>query len=238
MRQREVRVGDARRGQRADGEVEPVGHVPAFAKRIGDRPDQYEADRGSRDDGEVFFLDGVPDRTEEARDHGREGQRGEYPRMALWAVVLLVAFWVIVFFMQRAIGPSLEESKASGGGEGASQVKVACWNHYYPAEGEAPDYLAAPRHCLWYKRGAVTLFDGAVRGKKLEWEWGKQRATAEGRVKVEGVGDEFGEGRTRLLKPVVSCDRTVFSKIRYKVRSPEGRREGEYPIYTCGTRPN
>ena len=74
MRQREVRVGDARRGQRADGEVEPVDHVPAFAKRIGGRPDQYEGDRGSRDDGEVLFLGGVLDRPEHAPEHGHDGQ--------------------------------------------------------------------------------------------------------------------------------------------------------------------
>src|SRR5215510_8632173 len=69
MRQRELRVGDARRGQRADGEVEPVDHVPAFAKRIDDRPDPYEAHPGSRDDGEVLLLAGVLHRLEHALKH-------------------------------------------------------------------------------------------------------------------------------------------------------------------------
>jgi hypothetical protein len=36
---------------------------------------------------------------------------------------------------------------------------------------------------------------------------------------------------------VESCGRTVFSKLRYKTRSPEGKREGEFPIYTCRSRP-
>ena len=35
--EREIRVSDARRGQRADGEVEPVGHAPALAEGIRDR---------------------------------------------------------------------------------------------------------------------------------------------------------------------------------------------------------
>jgi hypothetical protein len=74
MRQREVRVGDARRGQRADGELEPVDHVPAFAKRIGDRPDHYEGDRGSRDDGEVLFLGGVLHCPQHAPERGQDGQ--------------------------------------------------------------------------------------------------------------------------------------------------------------------
>ena len=158
-------------------------------------------------------------------------------RMALWAVVILVALWVIAFFLQRAV-VTAEQSKASVDGEasqaGEKKIKVACWNHYFPAENEQPDFLAAPRKCLWFKRKAVTYFDGAVLGKKLEWEWGDQRATAEGRVKVQGVGDDFGEGRVRLFKPVESCGRTVFSKLRYKTRSPDGR-EGEFPIYTCST---
>ena len=33
-----------------------------------------------------------------------------------------------------------------------------------------------------------------VLGKKLEWEWGDRHATAEGRVKVEGVGDKVRRG--------------------------------------------
>jgi hypothetical protein len=36
--ERQVRVGNARGGQRRDREVEGVDHVPAVAERIGDRP--------------------------------------------------------------------------------------------------------------------------------------------------------------------------------------------------------
>jgi hypothetical protein len=118
----------------------------------------------------------------------------------------------------------------------ASEPKVACWNHYFPFESEPPDFIAAPRKCLWYKRGAENYAEGALLARKLRWRWDDDRATAKGRLKVPSVGRDFGPGRVELISPVESCGRTVFSRLRYKLRDSRGRMTGGYPIYTCRSR--
>ncbi len=126
---------------------------------------------------------------------------------------------------------------AAAGGVDAPPVggktKVACWNTYFPFEPEGPDFFAKPLKCLWFKRGADTYAEGALLGKRLEWDWTARHATAEGRVKLPGTGREFGRGHVRLLKPTESCGRTVFSQLRYRVRGDNRVLKGGFPVYTC-----
>lgn len=113
------------------------------------------------------------------------------------------------------------------------RTKVACWNHYFPFESEGPDFYGEPSQCLWYKRKADTYAEGALQGKRLEWDWTARRATAEGRLKLPGTGRDFGRGRVRLLDPVHSCGRSVFSRLSYRVRGDNRILTGGFPIYTC-----
>jgi hypothetical protein len=117
--------------------------------------------------------------------------------------------------------------------ERGEDPRVACWNRYFPFEPGGPVFRTAPGKCAWYRRKAETYAEGALLGRKLRWTWGDQRAVAIGRVKVPGIGRDFGPGRVRLLEPVQSCGRTVFSSLKYSMRDSEGRLTGGYPIYTC-----
>ena len=130
---------------------------------------------------------------------------------------------------------------ASGGAESlldpSEEPRVACWNRYFPFESEPPLFLTAPPRCSWYRRKAETYAEGALLGTKLSWTWGVHRAIAVGRVKVPGIGRDFGPGRVRLLDPVQSCGRTVFSRLEYSMRDSQGRLTGGYPIYTCRSDP-
>ena len=123
------------------------------------------------------------------------------------------------------------------GAPAGAKTKVGCWNSYFPHEPESPDFLAQPLHCLWFKRNAETYAEGALLGKRLEWDWTARHATAEGRMKLPGTGREFGRGRVRLLAPIQSCGRVVFSRLSYRVRGDNHMIKGGYPIYTCGSSP-
>jgi hypothetical protein len=129
-------------------------------------------------------------------------------------------------------------ANSDGGSTTAGEPKVACWNHYFPFEPEPPDFIEAPRKCLWYMRNAETYTEGALLGKKLKWSWHDDGAQARGTLKVPGVGDGFfARGWVELSKPTKSCGRLVFARIKYRLREPSGR-SGSYPIYTCRSNPN
>jgi hypothetical protein len=121
--------------------------------------------------------------------------------------------------------------------QGGAKIKVGCWNHIFPFEYEEPVFFEAPHRCLWFKRKAETYAEGALLGKKLKWKWNDRRAKAEGTLKVPGTGGEFAQGRVRLVQPVDSCGRTVFSRLRYRIRGPRGWSGRASPIYTCRSRP-
>jgi hypothetical protein len=117
--------------------------------------------------------------------------------------------------------------------QSGTETKVGCWNTFFPFESGGPDLLAKPLHCLWYKRKADTYAEGALLGKRLEWRWADRHATAEGGLKLAGTGSDFSHGRVRLLNPVDSCGRVVFSRLTYRLRGDHRTLRGGFPIYTC-----
>lgn len=114
-----------------------------------------------------------------------------------------------------------------------AKTKVGCWKDSFPFESGGPSFFAKPRKCLWYRRRADTYAEGALLGKALEWEWRRRHATAAGRLKLPGTGLPFAKGVVRLQKPVESCGRVVFGRLKYRVRSDNRWHKGGYPIYTC-----
>ena len=79
MGEHEIVVSDARRGERADGEVEPVDETPPLTERVDHPPCEHEGARGTDDRGEGLFPSGAPDRTCEAIEHASKG--GHFERL-------------------------------------------------------------------------------------------------------------------------------------------------------------
>ncbi len=116
---------------------------------------------------------------------------------------------------------------------GSPKPKVGCWNHSFPSEpGATPDFYTAPRKCAILRRGADSIAGGDAIGRGLRWKWGNRRATAKGKLYISSAG--FHPGRIKLTKPVVSCGRLVFSKVRARIDAEGvGTIRYGFPIYTC-----
>jgi hypothetical protein len=145
-------------------------------------------------------------------------------------LVALAAALVVIALGSSSAGAVAGAVEAPQAG---ANTKVGCWNSTFPFEPGGPDFFARPLKCLWFKRKADTYAEGALLGKELEWRWAERHATAEGRLKLPGTGRQFGDGRVRLLEPVESCGRVVFSRLRYRVRGDHRMLKGGFPIYTC-----
>ena len=112
--------------------------------------------------------------------------------------------------------------------------KVGCWNKTFPNEAGTtnPQFYVAPRKCAILRRGAIAIAGGDAIGRSLKWKWGNRRATAKGKLYISSAG--LHPGRIKLSKPVNSCGRLVFSKVRARIDVEGGEtvRYG-FPIYTC-----
>jgi hypothetical protein len=125
--------------------------------------------------------------------------------------------------------PSRKPRGASG------KPEVACWNNSFPGEpGAEPQFYRAPRKCRIFRRGATSIAEGDAIGDRLRWRWGFRKARGSGRVYVSSAGMQ--PGKLKLTKPVMSCGRLVFSKVRARIDpKPQGVDSYHYSfrIYTC-----
>jgi hypothetical protein len=130
----------------------------------------------------------------------------------------------------RAVATPWQKPKGTSG-----KPKVACWNKSFPSEpGAEPQFYLAPRKCAIFRRGAASIAEGDAIGDRLRWRWGFRKARGKGRVYVSSAGMQ--PGKLRLTKPVTSCGRLVFSKVRAHIDpKPEDVESYHYSfrIYTC-----
>ena len=135
-----------------------------------------------------------------------------------------------VHFYGRAYARVGRRGASALGGEGASQaggkIKVE-WAGTAPSPSSTRSLcsIEAPRKCLWYRRKAETYAEGAlVLGKKLDWEWGDRHATAEGRVKVRGLGTSSARGGSDCSS---RSSPAVARSFRSSGTGPEALRAGD-----------